>query len=90
MSGNVLQVISDGLEIGERFQLGHPFALAVDRASLAKALSFAVDLKAKGATFNWEINVPVGDVVVPLHFAGLVTGDQLLIVASRSRTCASP
>jgi signal transduction histidine kinase len=84
ISGNVTQVIRDDLGIGRRFQLGHPFTLGVERASLSKALSFAVDLKAEGAAFDWEINVPVSDDVITLHFAGVIVDDQLLIVAARS------
>ena len=83
-SGDVLQVIRDDLEIGERFRPGHSFALGADRASLSKALSFVIDLRAKGATSGWAINVPTDEQVITLHFAGTVTDDQLLIVAAKS------
>jgi signal transduction histidine kinase len=84
VSGDVLHVIRDDLGVGERFRPEHSLALGVDRANLSKALSFVIDLKAKGATSGWEINVPTEDQVITLHFAGVVVNDECLIVAAKS------
>lgn len=84
VSGEVLQVLRDDLSVGDRFRPGHSFALGVDRASLSKALSLIIDLRAKGTTSGWEINVTATDQVLTLHFAGAVVDSQLLIVAAKS------
>ncbi len=82
--GTVLQVIRDDLGLRNRFLPTRPLSLAVDRGSLAKALSFVNDLRTRGTAFDWELNVPVADQVTALRFFGVATDDELLIVAARS------
>ncbi|MBN1581735.1 MAG: HAMP domain-containing histidine kinase [Anaerolineae bacterium] len=84
LDGLVRQVIRNDLSIADQLAPGRSFALAVDRASLAKALSFMVELRANGAVFDWAMNVPTDGEITTLHFAGIATGDSLLIVGARS------
>jgi signal transduction histidine kinase len=84
LEGNVLEVIRDDLGFAESDVQGRPFALLVDRASLGKALSLLVELRAQGAVFGWELNVPLGGQVTTLHFAGAANDDWLLIVGART------
>ena len=83
--GNILQVIRDELGLGERAVPGHPLTLVVDRESLGKALSFLLELEARGAAFDWELNVSIAGQITVLYFAGAVVGDHLLVVAARDR-----
>lgn len=80
--GTIVQVIRDDLGIGERLAPGQLFARLVERGSLIKALNFLTELKTRGAVFDWELNVPLGERVVTLHFAGGATGAHFLIVAA--------
>jgi signal transduction histidine kinase len=54
--GTILQIVRDDLGMAADLVPGRPFALGVDRASLSKALTFIVELRAKGAVFGWELN----------------------------------
>jgi signal transduction histidine kinase len=73
------------LGVAGRLAPGQPFTLIVDRASLSKALSFLVALRANEAAYDWEMNLWVPNELVTLHFAGGLVGGQLLIVASKTR-----
>ncbi len=82
--GTVLQVIHDGLGLGDQVAPGRPLALAVDRGSLSKILGFLTEVQEKGGTFDWELNVPVAGQLVTLHFAGVAADEQLLIVGAKT------
>ena len=82
--GRVLEIMRDDLALSSQFEMGKPLPLLVDRASLPKALSFLIDLRAQGAAFQWEMNVPFRGEVITLHFAGASMGAQLVVVAGRS------
>ncbi len=82
--GTILQVIRDDLGVADRAAPGRPLTLLVDRGSLQKALNFLVQLRAQGAVFDWDLNVSVAGQVTTLHFAGVVTGEQLLIVGAKT------
>jgi signal transduction histidine kinase len=83
--GRLVRVIRDELGVAGRLAPGQPFTLIVDRASLSKALSFLVALRANEAAYDWEMNLWVPNELVTLHFAGGLVGGQLLIVASKTR-----
>jgi PAS domain S-box-containing protein len=82
--GTVLQVIRDDLGLRDRLLPGRPLSLVVDRGSLAKALSFVVDLRTRGTACDWELNVPIAGQVTALRFFGVAADGELLIVAARS------
>jgi signal transduction histidine kinase len=82
--GTVLDILRDDLDIADRLAPGRPLTLVVDRGSLGKALSFLVDLRARGTAFGWELNVPTTETTSTLLFAGVATEGGLLIVAAES------
>lgn len=80
--GNIVQVIRDDLGIGARLAPGQPLVRVVERGSLIKTLNFLTELKTRGAVFDWELNVPLAERVVTLHFAGGAAGDHFIVVAA--------
>jgi signal transduction histidine kinase len=90
--GTIRKVIRD--DLGLSLVPGRPLPLAMDRASLAKALGFLVDLRTQGTALGWEMNVVVNDRVaggrivgrriIGLQFAGITTEEGLLVVAAES------
>lgn len=84
LHGRIVQVARDDLGTAAQAAVGRPLALAVDRASSSTALSFIVALQARGVVFGWVLEVPADGQPVPLHFAGAVAEDSLLIIAART------
>lgn len=84
MTGTISEVLHHSPELGITVQPGMPFARLAASGSMAKALSFLVEIRARGAAFDWEINVAAGEEVLTLHFAGGVSGDNLLITGSET------
>jgi len=82
--GVIVEVLQDELGIGERVSPGHPWTGLLDRGSLRKALNFLVELRGQGTVFDWEMNVPHGDRLIPLHFVGIDLDSGLLIVGAKS------
>lgn len=84
MMGNVSEVLVLSPELRIPVHSGMPFARLAASGSLAKALSFLLEIRAKGAAFDWEINIAASDEVLTLHFAGGVVGEDILITGSES------
>ncbi len=82
--GNLLKVLCDDLELAGQASRGQPWTTLVDRGSLQKALNFSVEVRKKGAAFDWEINIIADGSPMPLHVAGAMTDDNLLIVGAKS------
>jgi signal transduction histidine kinase len=82
--GLLEQVLHDDLAIASTAQLGRPFTQFVDAAGLGKALSFLAELRARGAAFDWELNISADGGVRVLHFTGVTANGKLLIVAANS------
>ncbi|MFL7808676.1 MAG: ATP-binding protein [Anaerolineae bacterium] len=82
LEGTVIEVVRD--DLGLASGKGRPFSLLVDRASLAKALDMFVALRAQGTAFGWELNVPTGEGIATLQFAGVLDGERLWIVGAES------
>jgi len=83
-AGVVLKILHNKFGLAKTDLLGKSFPRLVDAASLQKALSFLVELKAHGSLIGWEFNFPVNGQMVLAHCAGLVLEDQLLIMAART------
>ncbi|HEV2762625.1 MAG TPA: hypothetical protein VGV38_06490, partial [Pyrinomonadaceae bacterium] len=75
--GGVRQVLYDGLKTG-LVASGQPFESVLDCASDEKCRAFLDTVRAKGAAYDWEMNVPLGGGVRPLRFSGSVTADGML------------
>lgn len=83
--GTLLEVLRDDLGLeSQSISAGHPWTALVDRGSLRKALNFSVEIKKKGAAFDWEMNIPVDGCMMRLHFAGAIAADSILIVGAQS------
>lgn len=82
--GNVLEIVLDDLGVAGGVETGRSFTRLVDRANLGKALTFLAEVRTQGAAFGWELNVRLENRLTTLHFAGLVLGDDLLIMGART------
>lgn len=85
LDGKVLRVVRDELGISETFALGRHLPLIVDRGSFNKALSFIIEVKSKGAAFDWQLVVPVSGEMDVLNFAGVIFHEGMLIVGAKTR-----
>ena len=56
----------------------------IEPSGLGKALSFLAELRARGAAFDWELNVLSLAQIATLFFTGVVADGNLLIVAART------
>ncbi len=83
-AGIITKVLWDDLGLSARLRTGQPLSALVERESRAKAHNFVLALRAEGATFDWELNVPLGGTITTLRFAGITSGDSLLVLAAKS------
>ncbi|HOT93304.1 MAG TPA: HAMP domain-containing sensor histidine kinase [Anaerolineae bacterium] len=79
--GVIMQVLRDDLALPNA-AAGQLFLRLLDAGSWHKALSFLAEIKAQGATFDWELNVAQPEQPTTLHFAGGVTGEGVLMVGA--------
>lgn len=85
IDGRIRRVIRDDLALF-RVDGGVASVLeVVDVASADKARRFLAEIRTHGAAFFWELNVPMGGQLTPLHFAGSLTPEGVLIIGARSR-----
>jgi len=82
--GLVSQVLCDDLGLGSRIRAGQPFEALLHPSSIAKARDFIARVHESRAAFDWELDVPVADDVVALHFAGAAVNDHILLAGARS------
>ncbi len=85
--GCIVGVVRDDLGISRNIDVGMSFVDIFDLASIDKAAAFIHQIQTREAAFDWEINTPFQGGLAPLHFAGSLVQDRLLIVASRSLSC---
>ena len=83
--GTVRQVIRGDLLLADGIVPGQRLTQWVDPGSVAKADRFLAEVRAQGAVFDWQLNVPFKDRVVTLHFAGSMSADDMLVVGARTR-----
>jgi signal transduction histidine kinase len=84
--GIVIQVVRDDLGLAARTPAGGRLEALVDPAAREKLDAFIDAVIRRDASFDWEITVPVDSGLLPLHFAGVRTGEDLLIIAARTRS----
>ena len=82
--GVVRQVLYDGLD-AVPLEPGRPFESALDCASDVKCRAFLDTLRAKGAAYDWEMNVPAGGRLRSLRFSGSMTADGIFIAGATTR-----
>lgn len=83
--GAVRQVLYDGLGVGPAAP-GQPLESILDYASDEKCRAFLDSIRAKGAAYDWEMNVPAGGRVRSLHFGGSVTASGIFVAAAATRS----
>jgi len=83
-TGLVLKVLHNELGLAEADVLGRAFPQLVHLSGLQKALSFLVELRARGSLFDWEMDMQLGGRMLLIHCAGVVLDDKLLIMAART------
>jgi len=83
--GTVRRVVFDDLQLSDRVPIGATFTALVDDGVREKAERFLMALQVPPTVFDWEITVPLQGTLVPLHWAGVGTGEGLLVVAARTR-----
>jgi signal transduction histidine kinase len=82
----IIEFIRDELGISKQVAVGHSFTAIVDSESLEKALNFLVELRTKGATFDWPLAVPLDRQLSLLHFAGGISGNDFFIIGAKTST----
>lgn len=85
LDGALQSIIYDSLGLAPAFVPGQLLGVLADTEGLAKLLDFVVAVKQYGAAFDWELNVRVRGRIVTLHFAGVVSGQQILVSGAHSR-----
>jgi signal transduction histidine kinase len=80
--GNLLQIVHDGLGIGERLRTGKSWTVLLDGGSIRKALGFLTTINMRGRASGWEFNVERHDRLELLRFAGAWTKNGMLIVGA--------
>lgn len=82
--GRIIEVLRDDLNLCLGIEKGTPLTSLVASSSTADAERFLNTLRNKEAVFGWRLNVVFADKATPLHFAGGVTDDYMLVIASLS------
>jgi two-component system, OmpR family, sensor kinase len=82
--GVVRQVLYDGLD-AVPLGPGRPFESALDCGSDVKCKAFLDTVRAKGAAYDWEMNVPAGGRLRLLRFSGSMTADGIFIAGATTR-----
>lgn len=85
LDGALQSVIYDSLGISSALVPGQPIGVLAEPEGLAKLLDFLVAVKQHGGAFDWELNVRLGSKIETLHFAGVVSGQEVLITGAHSR-----
>ncbi|HEY0099891.1 MAG TPA: HAMP domain-containing sensor histidine kinase [Pyrinomonadaceae bacterium] len=84
-NGVVQQVLYDGLGAGQ-IASAQPFESALDFESREKGRAFLEVVREKGAAFDWELNLAVGEQVRSIRFSGSATGDGIFIAGAATRS----
>jgi len=83
--GTVLTVLHDAVGLTGEETVGRSLVSLLDRPSTGKGLSFLMALRDEGAAFGWELGVRLGDRVEILHFAGIATEADTIVIGAPDR-----
>lgn len=84
IDGVIRAVVRDDFDLGACLAAGAPLHGLADPAARAKMHAFCDAVARQRAVFDWEITVALDGALVPLHFAGVRSGSEILVVAARS------
>jgi diguanylate cyclase (GGDEF)-like protein/PAS domain S-box-containing protein len=83
--GIVTEVLWDDLDVSAPLGATSHMACLFDPGSVQKALALFLQVKERGATFGWELNVAGAGRPRALSFEAAVVGDRVLLMASASQ-----
>lgn len=82
--GMITEVLLDDHEILGKKVLSRSLAAIFDRGSLVKALNFVAEIKSRGAAFDWQLNIVLGDGPTVMNFTGILWNQGILIVGAKT------
>ncbi len=82
--GFIQHILYNSVGISEPLLLSHSLTQIVEPGGLSKLLNFMVELRTRGAVFDWELNIKLAERVAAFHFTGVAAGNQWLIMGSHS------
>jgi signal transduction histidine kinase len=82
--GTIQNILLDNLDL-KGLSMGQPLEAWVDAGSLIKFFNFLVELRGRGAAFNWEINFQRHEHLVTLLITGMLDTAGLMIVGARTQ-----
>ncbi len=85
LSGEVIKLIFDGLDLEKHIKTGQPFISLFDEGSVEKAWDFFKKILETESALDWQLNVPTEEEIRVLHFSGFLLNDQILVVGAPSR-----
>ena len=85
MEGVVRQVLYDGLG-AVPLAPGQSFESVLDCGSDEKCRAFLDTVRAKGAAYDWEMNVPAGGRLRLLRFSASMTADGIFVAGAATRS----
>jgi signal transduction histidine kinase len=80
--GKIIEIVRN--DFSEQVLRGKLFTAILDKASLDKAFNFLMELRTKGAAFDWVLTLPINNKLIPLHFVGSMNDNQLSIVGAKT------
>jgi diguanylate cyclase (GGDEF)-like protein len=81
--GAIQNVVWNGIGL-EGLAPGQALGQLIDSSDRIKLLNFLVELRGKGAAFDWEINIPYRGQDVTLRLSGIISQGCLMIIGTRS------
>lgn len=84
LEGRLIKIIHDQIGVSAAFAPGSSLSSIVDRENFRKMLNFLLDLRTHGMTSDWEINFPLSNQTIPIHLAGVVLDEHLLIFGAKN------
>jgi len=83
--GNILEILCDPAGLLNRLSIGQPWMDLADDADHDKAVNFQDEFKIHPLVPSWQINMQIAGHVEPLHMAGGVYQQGLLLIGARRR-----
>ncbi|MFW6365600.1 MAG: sensor histidine kinase [Spirochaetota bacterium] len=83
----IVKILHNGIVTLRDITAGMKVYSIVDEASTEKARLFFREITVKHAAFDWELNIPCGNVISSFHFAGVCIDGNYLIVAAKTGEC---
>ncbi|MCF8369496.1 MAG: HAMP domain-containing histidine kinase [Bacteroidales bacterium] len=82
LNGDIEQVLRNDFNIGDSRLEKKMFNYLVDEGTRNKSYNFLLEIKRKKIAFDYQLNIPMDNVIKTLYFVGLQLGDKLLIIGA--------